>query len=279
MPNKILKLAMIQAPVTHDKTANVERACAKVAEAARMGADIAVLPEMFSCPYSNAFFPAYAEPNEGYTWQVMSECARQNGVILVAGSIPELDGERLYNTSFVFDRRGEQIARHRKVHLFDIDVVGGQRFFESETLSPGMEATVFETEFGIMGLCICFDMRFPELSRLMALKGAQAIIAPANFNMTTGPAHWELLFRQRAVDNQLFTIGVSAARDEKGVYVSYGNTIVCSPWGEVLYRAGAEETTILAEIDLSLNTSIRAQLPLLSALRKDLYELVEKKPG
>jgi predicted amidohydrolase len=241
-----------------------------------MGAEMAILPEMFNCPYSNAFFSRYAEPRGGPTWQAMSACARENRILLVAGTFPEVDGGKIYNTSFVFDRQGEQIARHRKMHLFDIDIVGGQRFFESETFSPGGEITVFETGFGKFGLCVCFDIRFPELCRLMALEGARAIIAPGAFNMTTGPAHWELVFRQRAVDNQLFTVGVSPARDENGEYVSYGNSLVCSPWGEVLYRAGAEETTLLAEIDLSLNERIREQLPLLSAMRTDIYTVSKK---
>ena len=194
----------------------------------------------------------------------------------MAGSIPEMEDERVYNTSFVFDPAGKQIARHRKMHLFDIDVVGGQRFFESETFSPGSQVTVFDTPYGLIGLCICFDMRFPELVRLMALKGVQAVIVPGAFNMTTGPAHWEIMFRQRAVDNQLFTIGAAPARDEAAEYVSYGNSIVCSPWGDILHRAGAVEVTLFAELDLSLNDRIRAQLPLLSALRDDVYSTVEK---
>ena len=276
MENINLKVALVQMPVSENKSANVELACQKVSEAAQNGVDLVVLPEMFNCPYSNDYFPEYAEPKGGDTWQAMSDSARENKVILVAGSIPELDEERVFNTSFVFDPHGHQIARHRKMHLFDIHVVDGQRFFESETLTAGNQVTVFESKFGQIGLCVCFDLRFPELARLMALKGAQMIIVPGAFNMTTGPAHWELLFRQRAVDNQLFTIGVAPARDEYGVYVSYGNSIVCSPWGDVLYRAGAEKTILLAELDLRQNDHIRAQLPLLSALRNDLYTLSEK---
>lgn len=276
MDNKKFKIALIQMPVSQDKEANVELACLKVSEAAKMSVDMVVLPEMFNCPYSNKYFSPYAEPKGGDTWQAMSNCASKNEVFLVAGSMPELDEGRVFNTSFVFDPLGAQIARHRKVHLFDIDVVGGQRFFESETLSPGNEVTVFESPFGLIGLCVCFDLRFPELARLMTLKGAQVIVVPGAFNMTTGPAHWEIMFRQRAVDNQVFTIGVAPARDENGEYVSYGNSIVCSPWGEVLHRAGADEAVLIAEIDLSLNDSIRSQLPLLSALRNDLYTLIEK---
>ena len=276
MQIKKLKIALVQMLVSPDKEKNVETACLKVSEAAQMGVEMVVLPEMFNCPYSNDFFRSFAEPKGGKTWQALSECASKNDVLLVAGSIPELDEERVFNTSFVFDPNGAQIARHRKVHLFDIDVVGGQRFFESETLSSGNEVTVFENPFGLMGLCVCFDLRFPELARLMALKGAQVILVPGAFNMTTGPSHWEILFRQRAVDNQVFTVGVAPARDEDGVYVSYGNSIVCSPWGDVLYRAGAEETTLIVELDLDENERIRAQLPLLSALRTDLYAVVEK---
>ena len=276
MQNNKLRIALIQMPVTQNKDKNVEMACQKVSEAAKIGVDMVVLPEMFNCPYSNDFFRSFAEPLGGYTWKAMSTCARKNNILLVAGSIPELDEGRVFNTSFVFDHLGAQIARHRKMHLFDVDIVDGQRFFESETFSPGSEVTLFESGFGLMGLCICFDMRFPELARLMALKGAEAIIVPGAFNMTTGPAHWEMMFRQRAVDNQLFTIGVAPARDEHAAYVSYGNSIVCSPWGEILQRAGAEEATLIAEIDLSENERIRAQLPLLSALRNDLYELLQK---
>ena len=270
-----LKIALIQMSVGEDKALNVASARVKIQEAVRAGAEIVILPEMFNCPYAHRFFTAYAESQGGPTWQAMSASARENGVFLVAGSIPESEIGRIYNTCFIFDPHGEQIARHRKVHLFDVDIEGGQHFHESETFTPGSDITVFETPYGSMGVCVCFDIRFPELSRLMALKGARMIIVPGAFNMTTGPAHWELVFRQRAVDNQLFTVGVAPARDEHGVYVSYGNSLVCSPWGDVLYRAGAEETIIVSEIDLSLNERIRAQLPLLSAMRCDLYTITE----
>ena len=169
------------------------------------------------------------------------------------------------------------MARHRKMHLFDIDVKGGQSFKESDTFTAGDEVTVFDTPWGKIGLCICFDFRFPELSRLMVLKGAQVLVVPAAFNMTTGPAHWELLFRQRAVDGQCYTVGVAPARDEKGCYVSYGNSIVVSPWGEVLWRAGAEETFQVVELDMEQVQQVRQQLPLLSARREDVYEVREKK--
>lgn len=271
-----MKLAVIQMPVTADKAQNIETMRARVARAAQAGAQMAVLPEMWNCPYTNDCFARYAEPAQGESRQALRDAARAAEIYLVGGSIPERDGERVYNTSFVFAPDGSQIARHRKVHLFDIDVQGGQRFFESETFSAGREVTTFDTPYGRFGLCICFDLRFPELARCMALRGADAIVVPAAFNMTTGPAHWELLFRQRAVDNQLFTVGAAPARDEHGPYVSYANSIVCSPWGTVLARADTGDELLLCELDFAENERIRAQLPLLSARRCDVYELRER---
>ena len=264
---------MIQSDTLPDKMENVARAARFIQEAKERGAELAILPEMFCCPYTNECFAPYAEPAGGPVYTAMASAARENAIILVAGSMPEIDAGKIYNTSFVFDQQGRQIARHRKMHLFDINVKGGQSFQESRTFSAGSEVTLFDTSLGRFGLCICFDIRFPEIFRLMALEGAQAIFVPAAFNMTTGPAHWELAFRQRAVDAQLFTLGCSPARDEKGPYVAYGNSIVCSPWGDVIARAGTAESMLLADINLADNQSIREQLPLLSARREDVYKV------
>lgn len=272
-----MKIALIQMSVTGNKNANIQTAVEKLREAKRRGADVAVLPEMFCCPYDNACFRAYGEEWNGAAQRALSAAAQELSLIVVGGSIPELDGGRIYNSSFVYDRDGSLLARHRKAHLFDIDVAGGQRFRESDTFSPGGEITTFETEFGTMGLCICFDLRFEELARCMVLRGAKVIFVPAAFNMTTGPAHWELLFRQRAVDNQCFTVGVSPARNQQASYVAYGNSIAVDPWGGVLVRAGSEETTLYADLDLSRIDAVRSQLPILSARRTDLYDLWEKK--
>ena len=268
-----MRLALIQLFVTDDKINNVRRACEFLEQAKKGGADIAVLPEMFCCPYSNSCFPSYAEPMDGFVQKTLSETAARLNMTVVAGSYPELCDGKIYNTSCVYGTEGTLIAKHRKMHLFDIDVEGGQRFFESETLTPGNEITTFETEFGKFGLCICFDMRFEELRRVMTLNGAQMIIVPGAFNMTTGPAHWELLFRQRAVDNQVFTVGVAPARDDDGEYVSFAHSMVASPWGKVLCDCGVEECVELVDIDIDNIYSIRKQLPILSARRTDIYEI------
>lgn len=202
-----MRIALIQMPVLPDKVKNIQTACGKIREAAKNGADFAVLPEMFCCPYDNSCFGAYGEPEGGEAQTALSHLAAELGLYLVGGTVPELSEGRIYNTSYVYGPDGRQLAKHRKAHLFDIDVQGGQRFRESDTLSPGNAITTFETAFGTMGLCVCFDLRFEELARCMCLRGAKVIFVPAAFNMTTGPAHWELLFRQRAVDNQCFTVG------------------------------------------------------------------------
>ena len=271
-----MRVALIQMRVTADKSQNIETACQKVREAAGNGADIAVLPEMFCCPYQNDCFRAYGEAENGPAQTALSALAAEKGIYVVGGSIPELADGNVCNTSYVYGRRGELLAKHRKAHLFDIDVAGGQRFFESDTLSPGNAVTTFETEFGTMGLCICFDLRFEELARCMCLRGARCIFVPAAFNMTTGPAHWELLFRQRAVDNQCFTVGVSPARDETASYVAYGNSMAVDPWGTVLCRAGAGEAILYADLDFARLDDVRHQLPILSARRTDLYEVSER---
>ena len=271
-----MRVALIQMPVTADKTRNIANACNKIREAAAQGVDIAVLPEMFCCPYQNDCFRPYGEEENGPAQAALSQLAAELGIYIIGGSVPELAGGNVYNTAYVYDRSGAVIGKHRKTHLFDIDVKGGQRFKESDTLTPGDAITTFETEFGTMGLCICFDFRFEELARCMCLRGAKTIFVPAAFNMTTGPAHWELLFRQRAVDNQCFTVGVSPARDENGGYVAYGNSLVSDPWGKLLCRADGQETTLYADLDLTQLEPIREQLPILSARRTDLYELREK---
>lgn len=271
-----LTVAQVQMRVTRDKAENIAAACRLIRRAAEQGAEFVMLPEMFCCPYENGAFRPYGEEQDGPAQRALSALAAELGIWIVGGSIPELEGNRVYNTSFVYDSAGRQVARHRKMHLFDISVEGGQTFRESDTLSPGGEITVFDTPWGKMGLCICFDLRFEELTRLMALRGARVIFVPAAFNMTTGPAHWELLFRQRAVDNQLFTVGTSPARSESETYVAWGHSIVCDPWGSVLHQCGAEEEISITSLDLHRVESVRRQLPILRARREDIYFMGQK---
>ena len=268
-----MKLGLVQMRVSADKAENLSRAKAAVKRLAERGAEFVVLPEMFCCPYENSAFPVYAEGFGRGVTTALSDIAREYQLYLVGGSIPEREGDAIYNTSFVFSPEGECIARHRKAHLFDVNIPNGQVFCESDTLTAGDAVTVFDTAFGKVGLCICFDIRFPELCRKMALLGANLIVCPAAFNRTTGPMHWELLFRARAVDNQVFVCGVSSAADESASYVAYGHSIAVNPWGEVLVQAGEEEGEYLVEFEPRNVEKVRASLPLLSGLRPNLYKL------
>ena len=272
-----VKIAQIQAHVYEEKSKNLEELERNLKRIKDENIDLVTLGEMFNCPYQTPCFPVYAEMEQGETWQRLSALAKKYQIYLSAGSVPEKDKEgHVYNTAYVFDRQGNQIAKHRKVHLFDIAVKGGQCYQESATLTAGDQITVFDTEFGKMGICICFDCRFPEIVRLMTLQGARTILVPAAFNMTTGPAHWELMFRGRAVDNQCYMIGTSDARDEQAGYISWGHSLVVSPWGDVVTQMDEKPGIQITEIDLDRVDAIREQLPLLSARRMDLYELKGK---
>ena len=271
-----IKIAAIQMSTVADKMENVRTVKTYLEKIKDENPDFVILPEMFCCPYQTENFPIYAEKEGGPVWQQLSGYAKQYGIYLIGGSMPEKDAEgNVYNTSYIFDREGKQIGKHRKVHLFDIDVKGGQTFKESDTLTAGDSDTVFDTEFGKIGVMLCFDIRFPELSRMMVNVGAKVIFVPAAFNMTTGPAHWELSFRTRALDNQIYMVGCAPARDVSAGYISWGHSIVTDPWGRVTGMLDENEGILLAELDMDYEEQVREELPLLKSRRKDIYQLAK----
>lgn len=260
-----IKLGLCQMKVTDIKQDNLKKAVNMIEACKNSNVNIAILPEMFNCPYDTQNFPIYAEElKNSETVSVISQAAKYNDIYVVAGSIPEICEGNYYNTCLIFDRTGAIIGKHRKIHLFDIDIKDGICFKESDVLSRGSQVTIINTEFCKIGVAICFDMRFCELYREMSKAGAKIIITPGAFNMTTGPAHWELMIRSRALDNQLFHAAVSPARDTHASYVAYGNSMVCDPWGSVLARADEKEKIIIADIDLDMVDSIREQIPVVN---------------
>ncbi|MFZ5649681.1 MAG: carbon-nitrogen hydrolase family protein [Bacillota bacterium] len=268
------KAAICQMAVTGDKTKNLETARRMIAVAAAGGAGLVALPEMFNCPYVARLFPQYAESYPGgETFTMLSAAAREEKVYLVGGSVPERDGDRVYNSSFIYGPDGALLGRHRKMHLFDVDLPGGVRVMESSTLGPGSSVTVIDTGLCRIGVAICYDIRFPELIRIMALEGADVIVVPAAFNMTTGPAHWDMVYRCRAVDNQVYVMAASPARDTGAPYVAYGHSMIVDPWGDVVSRAGEGEQLITGEISRERIEKIRSELPLLKHRRTDLYSI------
>lgn len=270
----MIKIAVCQIRTETDYELTLKKAHAMLTEAADNGAQIAVLPEMFICPYSREYFRRFASHGHETVCASLSRWAKELGIMVVGGSVPELEDGRMYNSCFVYDKDGRQLARHRKVHLFDVDLPD-MRYKESNTFTPGNEITVFDTEYGRMGAAICFDVRFPEMFRAMANRGARIIFLPAQFNNTTGPKHWEMSCRARAVDEQLFFVGAAAARYEGFAYECYGHSMIVDPFGELLAEAGQGEEIIYADIDLSRIEEVRAQLPTSQFLRRELYKVAE----
>ncbi|KAK6340477.1 Carbon-nitrogen hydrolase [Orbilia blumenaviensis] len=275
-----LKLALVQLATGADKAANLARAKVKVIEAARSGANIVVLPECFNSPYGTNYFPQYAEslstPILSQSFTALSAIAKETATYLIGGSIPEVDTttNKLYNTSLVFSPTGDLLATHRKVHLFDIDIPGKIRFKESEVLSPGDEITIFETKYGKIGLGICYDIRFPELAMTAARKGCFAMVYPGAFNMTTGPLHWTLLARSRAVDNQIYVALCSPARDLNASYHAWGHSMVVDPNGEVMEELEASEGIVIAELRNERVEEVRTGIPVTTQRRFDVYKNV-----
>jgi len=285
-------LALIQlGQISANKSDNLNHARDMILKAAAgIGAtkkpDVIVLPECFNSPYGHVHFPVYAEniaykhgvpydvsESESDSVKMLSSAAKETGAWLIGGSIPERDNtdDKVYNTCTVYNPKGELIAMHRKVHLFDIDIPGKITFKESETLSAGMTTNFFDTEFARIGLGICYDVRFPELAMIAARKGCHVLTYPGAFNMTTGPLHWELLQRGRAVDNQVFFAMCSPARDLTANYHAWGHSMVVDPMGKVLCEAADVEEIVYADIDPAVLQSARAGIPVTTQRRFDVY--------
>ena len=274
MSDRKFRLAVCQLRTELLQEETMAKAERMVREAAGNGAQVVCLPEMYNCPYSKEYFKKYAALGHEPAVAAMSEWAKDCGVLLIGGSVPETENGKIYNTCFVFDRTGAVIAKHRKVHLFDVDIPG-MRFMESSTFTPGSDVTVFDTEYGRMGAAVCYDVRFPELFRSMAVRGAEIVFLPAQFNMATGPKHWDLALRSRAVNNELFVVGASAARYEGFHYECWGHSAVVDPFGEILAQCAEGETILYADINLNRVDEVRRRLPTCLRLRKDVYTVTE----
>ncbi|SGY22781.1 BQ5605_C019g08856 [Microbotryum silenes-dioicae] len=313
---KSFRIALIQlGGVGPDKTANLERARVKISEAVKGGKegrkpDMIVLPEIFNSPYATGSFRQYAEriafdPSKPSSEQaetslseslsMLSQAAKDANAWLVGGSIPELAEDlRIYNSSPTFSPDGTLVALHRKVHLFDIDIPGGITFKESETLTGGDHVTIVQTggqRFGKIAIGICYDLRFPELAMHAARQGCVAMIYPAAFNCTTGPLHWDLLQRARAVDNQFYIVMCSPARATDGDgYKAWGYSGVTDPMqvpsllvidvsltnfslrrGKIVAQMEEKEGILFADIDMDVINKARAGIPVTVQRRFDVY--------
>ncbi|TDL25064.1 carbon-nitrogen hydrolase [Rickenella mellea] len=296
---KPFTLALIQlGQIGSDKAKNLTHAKDMILKAATGNSgskkpDLIVLPECFNSPYGHVHFPNYAEtilyrPGEPYdisksqseSVKMLSEAAKEAKTWIIGGSIPERstaesDAE-FFNTTTVYSPNGNLVAMHRKVHLFDIDIPGKIKFKESETLTGGGSLNHFDTEFARIGLGICYDIRFPEMTMIAARKGAHIMIYPGAFNLTTGPLHWELLQRARAVDNQIFISMCSPARDMTAGYHAWGHSMLVDPMGEVVAQTEHNEDIVYAVVDPQIFSSARAGIPVTTQRRFDVYSEVQE---
>ncbi|KAF2896614.1 hypothetical protein ILUMI_09557 [Ignelater luminosus] len=274
MMNKGFRAALLQLNVGKDRTSNLENAVDHIKKAKEGGAKLVALSECFNSPYGVKFFNEYAENiPDGPSCKMLSKAAKDNSIYLVGGTIPEREDSKLFNTCTVWNPDGEMIAKYRKMHLFDIDIPGGITFKESDALSAGNELVTFCIDDIKIGLGICYDLRFEELAKLYRLQGCELLIYPGAFNMTTGPLHWELVQRSRALDNQLFVFAISPARGEQG-YIAWGHSQITNPWGKVIAQAGHAEETIFCDIDLAQCNEVRQQIPIYPQRRTDIYNTV-----
>jgi len=272
MPDRI-RVACVQMTSRQDKAANLERAESLVARAASTGADVVVLPEKWNLIGSADDYRAAAEPLDGGpSVEAMSLWARSLGITLVGGSITERrEGrEKLSNTSCVFDPEGALVAVYRKIHLFDVEVAG-HIYRESEAEEPGTEPVVARVEDWAVGLSVCYDVRFPELYRILALEGAELATVPAHFTTPTGKDHWQVLLRARAIENQYYVAAAGQVGETLPGKPAYGRSLIVDPWGIVLAQAPDEETVITAEIDRVRLRDIRVKLPSLANRQADAY--------
>ena len=262
-----MRAAAVQLNSTDDKQRNLDQADRLTRAAAADGADLIVLPEKFNVMGEHDDYVSGAETLEGPTIGWARALARDFGIDLVAGSIVERrEGrEKLGNTSVHIGPDGEVKGVYRKIHMFDVEV-GGQQYRESESEEPGEDIVLSETGEGLpLGLTVCYDLRFPELYRILAVRGARVITVPAAFTKVTGQAHWEILIRARAIENQAFVVAADQVGDHPPDKQSYGGSMIVDPWGEVLARAERDEPCfVAADLDLDRQDDVREKLPSLA---------------
>jgi len=272
MPDR-LRVACVQMSSSGSKAENLARMEPLVARAAAMGADLVLLPEKWNGIGSHEILLDVAEPlDSGETVGAMSGWARRHGITLVGGSIAERrEGrEKLSNTCVVFDTAGEIAAVYRKIHMFDVEV-GGHVYRESESEEPGDGPVSCAVEGWSLGLTICYDLRFPELYRILAVEGAELVTVPAAFTLYTGKDHWEVLLRARAVENQCYVIAANQWGTYVGGKASYGRSSIVDPWGVVLAQAPDEDAVVSAELERAHLERIRRSLPSLANRQPAAY--------
>jgi predicted amidohydrolase len=267
-----IRAAAVQLNSTADKARNLETAQRLTREAAADGAELVVLPEKWTLLGDSDTLLAGAEALEGESVGAAREWARELGIHLVAGSIAERvgEGEKTFNTSVAIAPDGEVVATYRKIHMFDVDV-GGTAYRESDAERPGEDIVVADAGEAKLGLTICYDLRFPELYRILAVLGATVITGPSAFTEVTGRDHWHVLLRARAIENQAFVVAANQVGNALPHYSSYGHSLIAGPWGDVLAERAEGEGFAAADLNFAELERIRAELPSLAHRRPEAY--------
>jgi len=267
-----VRVAAVQLNSTGDKARNLSTAERLVRAAAADGAELVALPEKWNLLAAGEELAARAESLDGPSLGAARAWARELGVHLLAGSIAERadEGERAFNTSVLIGPDGEDLAVHRKIHMFDVEA-GGVAYRESEHEQPGEEIVSTPVEGVELGLTVCYDLRFPELYRILAVRGARLIAVPSAFTAATGRDHWEVLLRARAIEDQVFVIAPNQVGEAPPHYSSWGHSAIVDPWGAVLAVAPDEECFVAADLDLTAQEDVRERLPSLAGRRERAY--------
>ncbi|MCS7255328.1 MAG: carbon-nitrogen hydrolase family protein [Thermomicrobium sp.] len=269
----LLRIGLVQMNSRSDKTANLAVAEQLVTEAAQQGAQLVALPEYVNFLGPRELHDANAEPIPGPTTERFAALARRLGIYLLGGSIlerSEIPG-KFYNTSVLYGPDGSILAIYRKIHLFDVDLTGNVTSNESATILPGDRIVTAEVAGHTVGLTICYDLRFPELYRLLALAGAELILVPAAFTLYTGKDHWHVLLRARAIENQCYVAAPAQIGPHDPGQQCYGHTLVADPWGTVIAEATNRVGVVVTTLDFGYLREVRQQLPSLANRRPEVY--------
>ncbi len=274
MNRQNITAAAIQMSSTPDKEENQATADRLVREAVAAGATLVGLPELWSCHGLEKVYRDNAEPVPGPTTEFLGDLARELGIHLIGGSILEggADAEFMHNTSTFFTPSGEMTAVYRKIHLFDVKAPD-REYLESASIAPGDTAVTAEMGSAVVGLSVCYDVRFPELYRMLALAGAEVLAVPAAFTLQTGKDHWELLLRARAVENQAYLVAPAQWGQKADGRWTYGRSMVIDPWGTVLATCPDRDGYALATLDLDYLDRFRTEFPALKNRRPGAYTL------
>lgn len=268
-----MRVGLVQINSQEDKERNIDRALELAADAVERGAGLIALPECVSYLGRRDGQADSAEPIPGPTSERFAAFARANGVYFLGGSVYERSNQpgMSYNTSVLYDRSGGIAAIYRKIHLFDIDITGNVSANESAMILPGNEVVTTEIDGYTAGMTICYDVRFPELYRLLAVAGAELFFVPAAFTMFTGKDHWHALLRARAIENQAFVIAPAQVGPHPPDGQCYGHSLVVDPWGTVLADAPNVECAVVADLDFEYLRKVRRQVPSLANRRPSAY--------